>query len=356
MSMTSVPRRLGRWLVRYRVAVFLVLALALLDRLIAAHADLWRRYDPVFYRDRLTTCRSQRWDLVVLGGSPALCGIDVDRLAGLTFRGEKLDTAFNLGLPLATTAEVAYAVEQGLPVSPRLLVYGIAPTDLNGSRFEPQGARHLIATRHLPGVLWERPRHAGYLSLHHAKERLSQCWPLLHYSEGIRLWAAEQSAELWPGLCPDAVALARANQQTAAILRTPRGVTPTGCVAPESRYSHRKSSGQPLPLFPFLKNYDPCGYLPFLHRLLDEAERHHTPLVLVSLPFCADVEERDHTAEMATYRAVLAEVERQRGVTILWPTRAELGLTDADFADQAHLNADGVTRLTTWLRRALEGL
>src|SRR5262245_14072515 len=100
MPTESRWRRLWRRLVRYRVLVYLLLLLFAADWLVASRAAVWRAYNPVFYRDRLDVCRARTWDVVVVGGSPVMYGIDADVLAGVRYRREVLEGAFNLGLPL----------------------------------------------------------------------------------------------------------------------------------------------------------------------------------------------------------------------------------------------------------------
>src|SRR5437870_2842307 len=119
----------GAVLRRYRVIVWFVVSLAALDALLAANARRWRSYDPHPYRERIARCRSRAWDLVVVGGSPAMCGIDPALLVGTSWRGGPVRSAYNLGLPLGTIAEVCHAVEHGLTAPPRLLVYAATATD-----------------------------------------------------------------------------------------------------------------------------------------------------------------------------------------------------------------------------------
>src|SRR5580704_8843011 len=66
------PCRGARGWLRYRVFVYFVLGLAAVDVVIAACAGVWRAYNPNFYLGRLETCRRQPWDLVIVGGSPAM--------------------------------------------------------------------------------------------------------------------------------------------------------------------------------------------------------------------------------------------------------------------------------------------
>ena len=102
-----------RWAV-CRVVVFFLLALIALDFLVAAHSRFWRDYDPDPYFERLETCRRQPWDLVVVGGSPVMYGLNPSVLSGVAYRG-RVDRVYNLGLPLATASEVDLAVEHDLP-------------------------------------------------------------------------------------------------------------------------------------------------------------------------------------------------------------------------------------------------
>jgi hypothetical protein len=117
-------------------------------------------------------------------------------------------------------------------------------------------------------------------------------------------------------------------------------------------YDRQKASGAVPTCFPFLEHYQ-LGYLPYLDCLLGWAERRAVTVVLVDLPVPADLEERLYPQVFASYRAALAEVERTRGVRVLHATRPAVGLTDADFADQIHLNASGAARLSAWLRSRL---
>ena len=90
--------------------------------------------------------------MVIVGGSPTMAGIDAAVLSGTHWQGRPLLHCFNLGLPLATTAEVCLAVEHAIGPSPRLLLYGIAVTDLNSSRLEPGGPRQLMSARDLAAL------------------------------------------------------------------------------------------------------------------------------------------------------------------------------------------------------------
>jgi hypothetical protein len=345
-----------RGLVRFRFVLFLVAVLLVLDVLVRGHAHRWRAYDPVLYRERLDACRRGQWDVVVVGGSPVMCGIDTDLLAGARWQGRPLERCFNLGLPLATTAEIWHAVEHGVTRRPRLLLYGITVTDLNGSRLEPNGPRQLMSARDLARWARMRPDALRWGLSHHLSEHFAALWSLSYYRDGVRLWAADRFGSCWPGLCPEAAAEARQNLQRSATLHSARGLTATRPVPLALRLSYLKESGQPLPPFGWLDDYQPDGYLPYLHRLFDWCERQGVPVVLVNMPAPADLEERLHPRECAAYRVTLAREAAERGVRVLWPTREAVGLTDADFSDLIHLNGDGATRLSLWIRRAIEQL
>src|SRR5207244_3120537 len=105
-------------------------------------------------------------DLVIVGGSPTMCGIDPALLVGTPWRCAPVRSAYNLGLPLGTTAEVCHAVEHGLAAAPRLLVYGATATDFNDNRVEPNGARQLMTAA--DAVRWAaaRPGDAGWCARH----------------------------------------------------------------------------------------------------------------------------------------------------------------------------------------------
>lgn len=340
------------WWGKYRVLLFFALGLLAVDAVIAHYKSLWRSYESHPYRDRLEACRQQRFDIIVLGSSPALYGIDPNLLVGMRRDGTVLESAFDLAFPLATTAEVYHAVEHGLAAPPRLFVYGITATDINDDRVVPQSPRELMDARDVVRWCRERPESTWWAVRNYGGERLTGAWKLMQYRDGIRLWAADKVENLWPGLCPEVAAEARAARERRESLRGSNGFQspePT----PDFRLDCLKAAGKVEDTFSFLENYHVGVYLVYLHRLLDWAEIHHVPIVLVDMPVSADLDQRICPQAFATFRAALAEVERKRAVRILRPTREEVGLTDADFADVVHLNQSGAKRLTTWLRREL---
>src|SRR5258707_1123600 len=85
-TIPTEPKR-RRGLHRYRVVIWFAVALAIIDSLVAANSHRWRAYDPHPYQERLARCRQHSWDLIVAGGSPAMCGIDPTILIGAAWRG-----------------------------------------------------------------------------------------------------------------------------------------------------------------------------------------------------------------------------------------------------------------------------
>jgi hypothetical protein len=337
---------------RYRVLFYLLAALVVLDLVVAGQRRLWHTYDPDEYRERLLACRRRPHDLVVVGGSTVGEGIDPTVLSGVSWHGQRLDDVFSLGLPGATTSEVWVAVRNGLPASPRLLVYGITASDLNDNRNEPHGPRSLMTAADLADWFRHHRSRATWAVRNYLRERLGRLWSLSYYRNGIRLWAADQAEHLWPGLFPEAATEARTALSFTAAVRQDHGFAPRPD-AQVRRLDQLKAAGSYGPPFHFLDNYRLGEYLSCLHCLLDWCEQRGVAVVLLDMPVSADLEERFHPAEFARYREMLAELQRRRGVRILSAGRATLGLTDADFADLIHLNASGTARLSGWLRRQL---
>ena len=136
--MRERARNLLKTVRRYRVAIWLLVVLVLLDRAVASRGEAMGCLRSAPIPRRLVRCREGRWDLLVVGGSPAMCGIDPAVMTGTPWRGQRLKTTFNLGLPLATAAEIWLAAEHGPRVPPKLLLMALA-TDFNDSRTEESG-------------------------------------------------------------------------------------------------------------------------------------------------------------------------------------------------------------------------
>lgn len=342
--------RLGR----LRVVLYLLLGLFLVDRVVAAHARLWRSYAPRYYRERVEACRSGKWDIVLVGGSPVMGDVNSDILQGVYWEGRPLEHPFNLGLPLATASEVYHAVVHGLRTPPRLLVYGITASDINEDRVEPQGPCDLMTIRESECWIRERPEAAQWCVRQVVQERLARTWKLYYYREGIRLWLADCIERRWPGTCPQAATAARDGLNHWAALHSSHGMVPAPPVPPALCLARAKASGEKLKDFPFLDHYLIAGYVRHVNRLLDWAREHDVAVVLVDMPVTKDLETGSYAAAFREYRGFLSELERERHVRVLHATRESVGLTNADFADWIHLNADGNARFSVWLRHALE--
>ena len=66
---------------------YLLLGLVIVDIAVFARRELWRRYDPDDYLERVNDCRRRPRDLVVVGGSTVVMGIDPAALSGLRRHG-----------------------------------------------------------------------------------------------------------------------------------------------------------------------------------------------------------------------------------------------------------------------------
>jgi hypothetical protein len=346
---TPPPPRRGR----LRVVAFFLLGLVALDFAVAANRRTWRAYDPDEYRERVRGCRREKPDFVIVGGSPVSEGVDPAVLAGLTWRGCPLDRPYNLGLPGATTSEVWHAVEHGAVTPPRLLVYGVTASDLNDGRDEPHGPQSLMDAADVACWARLRPAAAEWCARQWAVACAERAWNLYYFRNGVRLWAADEAGCLSPGLCPEAASEAREGLAKSAALAAHHGFAPDPASRPR-RLDRLKEAGSYGPPFRFLDHYRLGGHLAYLHRLLDWAAARGVEVVLVDMPVSADLEERFHPAEFAAYRDALAGVEHGRGVRVLRASREAVGLSDADFADLIHLNADGAARFSAWLRGRLE--
>lgn len=331
----------------------MLLGLVLINLIVQANRRLWRTYDPRFYRDRVAFCRDGAWDLVVAGGSPAMAGIDADVLEGLRWRGKPVQRAFNLGLPLGTVVDVSLAAEHGLSKKPpRLLVYGVAITDLNGSRVEPQGQRFLMNWADLWRWTRLRPERARSAVREFLKDCRDGFCPLARHNDGLRFCVADWLDRHWDGFSGATGQTAARNLHDSELLQRNEGCLSRSAPTPDRRLSTRKALGQREP-FAYLDRYDVSGHYVYLQRLLNWTRANGVELVLVEMPMAADLE-RDYPREFAQFRTLLREVAQRQNLQLLTPTRQQLGLTDAEFLDLVHLNGDGVARFSVWLRRALE--
>jgi hypothetical protein len=341
---------------RFRVFAFLLLGLAGVDALLATQRDRWRAYSPDDYREKRHLVGRAAPDLLLVGGSPVSEGLDPSAFDGLVWRGTAFERPFNYGLPGGTTTEFWHALKNGVRRPPRLLVYGITASDLNDRRQEPHGAYALMTGADLADWCRDRPRSAEWAARQFAQGKLSRSWQLFRYRNAVRLWAADAAERLWPGSFPETAAEARRNLAFSEALRRP-GAFARAPGFLHGRYDVKKATGAELPPFDFFNRYRiDGGHLGCLHRLLDWSAGRGVEVVLVDMPVTADLEEKWYAAEFAQYRDKLAEIERARSLTVIRATREAVGLTDAHFADQIHLNADGSARLSAWLRDRLEAV
>jgi hypothetical protein len=329
--------------------LWFVAALVALDLLVRANVRVWRDYDTDDYREKVDCCRREMPDLVVVGGSPVAAGIDPAVLAGVAWQGKPLQTAYNLGLPGATTSEVWLSVEHGVRTPPRLLVYGVTATDLNDDRDEPHGPRSLMDAADVAAAVRARPRSAEWCVRQFAGACAEQLWSLYAWRNGIRLWAADWAERLCPGACPAAAAEARLGLSYGATIWANHGYAPRLDIF-KGNFAADLRAGCVYPPLTFLSNFHLGGHLSCLHRLLDWADSNGVAVVLVDMPVTSDLDVRLHPQEFAAYRSALATIERTRRVRVERASREEVGLSDEDFRDQIHLNASGAARLSAWLR------
>jgi hypothetical protein len=344
---TFVPVRLTR----YRVLACFLVGLLALDGVVRLNARLWDDHDPNEYAERLARCRGRAWDLVVLGGSPVAEGVDPAILRGLNWRGQIIRRVYNLGLSGGTASEFWHALEHGVTVRPKLLVYGITASDLNDNRNETHGPSELMELGDLARWLAERPDSRAWLLRQYGRACLERCWGLYEYRNGIRLWAAHRVDEICPGLFPQVAAEVHANVDHSETLARGHGYAPQASFQ-EMRYSRTKASGGKVAPFPFLEGFRLGHHLACVHRIRAWADRHKVDLVLVDMPMSADLEAR-HASVFLRYRRLLRDLQVEHGFRVLHGDREAVGLDDDHFADLAHLNQWGADRFGHWLRTAL---
>jgi hypothetical protein len=332
----------------WKVVILLLVGLIVVDVAVRAHRSLWFRFDPHPYRDHLEGCRRQRWDMLIVGGSPTGYAIDPAILAGARWHGQPLRDIYNFGLPLATAAEVFESARHGLTAPPRLLLYGVCVSDFNEDRRVPEGPQYLMNSADLVRWIGHRPG-AGLWGLKQfALQRLGDVWQLFANRRGIRLWAEQCFAEACPGLAGECDADASANY---CAWRYGNGYIAPANAPFRALLPEQGADG----LGCFLEKYRLGAYFTYLDDLAAWTAARGIPLVLVDMPVHASLETH-YPQVFERYRARLAETERAMGLPVLRPTRAALGLDDSCFGDPYHLNAKGSRRLSEWIRQALEGL
>jgi len=347
-------RRLAGFVSRNRTVVLFTLFMLGADFVVGRFTATWERHSPDDYAARVTGCARARRDLVFVGGSPVTEGIDPGRIAGIDWNGRSLASAYAVGLSGGTTSDFYHAVVRACPAPPRVLVYGITASDLNDSRHEPHGPYSLMTWGDLTRWVRLRPESAEWVTRHFVRARVGQASNLYRYRHGIRMWAATEADRLLPGSCPESVREADDLRDSAEALETGSGYAPARGFA-VGRYDAIKAAELSPGPFTYLDKYRTGSHLKYLHLLIDWCDANGVELVLIDMPVTADLEAK-YPAAFAEYRTRLAEVERDRGLPVLRPTRTAVGLTDAHFADLIHMNRDGAARFSAWVRAALEGV
>jgi hypothetical protein len=355
VTVVTVPGRLAAerepFLRRHRTMVLFAALLVGTDVLIGRFAAVWDRHSPDDYAARVTACAREPRDLVFVGGSPVAEAIDPDRVAGVVRGGRPLASVYAVGLSGATTSDVYHAVLRACPTPPRVLVYGVTASDLNDARHEPHGPHSLMTWGDLAGWVRLRPEAAEWAVRHFVQSRAGDVSNLFRYRHGIRMWATCRAEEAFPGSSPEAFREADELRERAGALATGNGYAPARGFA-VGRYDAVKAAGLPPQDFPYLRKYRTGSHLKYLHRLVEWCAAGGTELVLLDMPVTADLEAR-FPAEFAEYRGRLAELERDRGVTVVRLTREAAGLTDAEFADVIHMNRAGAARFSDRVRAVL---
>lgn len=339
---------------RLRGPFRVLLALVLLDLAVLATAGVWERHSPDDYAARVGGCAKDRRDAVFVGGSTVSEGIVPREIAGANWNGEALNDIYAVGLPGGTTSEFYHAVKRACPTPPRLLVYGITASDLNDGRHEPHGPASLMTFGDTFDWAVSRPDSREWVLRQYASARISRASSLWRYRHGIRMWSAFQFEALFPGACPESAAEAGQLRNYADALRAGDGYAPAAASV-EQRYDHVKEVNGELPPFPFLNKYRTGSHRTYLHRLVRWTTDNRVSLVLVDMPVTEDLEAK-HPAAFAEYRALLAEEEATRGLTVIRAHRDAVGITTAGFADTIHLNGVGAKFFSKWLKGKLDEL
>ena len=337
---------------RIRLLLWLVFGLAAIDCIIAQTHSIWDRYSPDDYAERVNACASHPRDFVIVGGSPVSEGIDPTQMLGVQWQGQTLDDGYAVGLPGGTTSDIYHAVLRSCPTPPKLLIYGIAASDINDSRHEPHGAHSLMTAGDWYDWVRLRPDSAEWITRHYWKGQLQQLWQAYHYQHGIRMWAADQFEQHFPSACPESAKEAREKLAYTEAMRHHRGYAPAAWFE-QSRYDHLKEQGWVAPPFAYLHKFATGSHLKYLHELAEWCQEHGTTLIVLEMPITQDLDNR-HAAEQAEFRRRLLEFEQSHDVAVWSGHRDHVGLTDEHFADLTHLNRAGAVKFSHWLRQQLE--
>ena len=337
---------------RFRLLLWLILGLVSLDCIIARTHTIWDRYSPDDYAERVNTCASHQQDFVVVGGSPVSEGVDPAQIIGGHWQDETLKQGFAVGLPGGTTSDIYHAVLRSCPSPPKLLIYGIAASDINDARHEPHGAHTLMTCSDWLEWVRLRPDSASWITRHYWKGQLQQLWRAYHYQHGIRMWAADSFEQQFPDSCPESAKEAREKLAYTDAMRHNHGYAPASWFE-FARYDLLKAQGWIAPPFAYLDKFHTGSHLRYLHKLADWCDEHDTTLIVVEMPITVDLENR-HAIEQAEFRKRLLEFEASRNVAVWSGHRDHVGLDDQHFADLTHLNRAGASQFSNWLRKRIE--
>jgi len=327
---------------------FLLVGLLLIELTIRQFSTTWERYSPDDYAIRVQHCAAESRDFVLVGGSPVSEGLDPSLIAGVKWKQQTLNNGYAVGLPGGTTTDVYFATKQSCQSWPKLLIYGVAASDLNDSRNEPHGAASLLSWADWQEAISTRPDAAKWLTKHFLQSRASECFAAWHYRHGIRMFAADQFVKQFPSSCPESFAEAERQRDYADRLLISNGYAPASHFATRC-YSDMKKSGWIAPPFSYLAKYKTGSHLRYLHKLHELCCSNSCDLVILEMPATRDLEER-HPAEIMEFRRVIRDFCDTFQVNRLVATRTEVELDDGHFADLIHLNATGAERLSRWLK------
>ena len=189
---------------RLRPVTLLAISLLALDLAVRHFAPVWERHSPDDYAARIDGCRARPRDFIVVGGSPVSEGFDPEAMAGLTWQGRPLSDGYAVGLPGATTTDIYHALRHAAPVAPKLVIYGLSPTDLNDARNEPHGAYSIDTAADVADIWRTRPDVRSWTVKRYAEGWARSLWGVYRYRHGIRMAAALACNGRSPDSCPGA--------------------------------------------------------------------------------------------------------------------------------------------------------
>jgi hypothetical protein len=262
---------------------------------------------------------------------------------------------YTLGLSGGTTTDFYHALIHSCPTPPKLLVYGITASDLNDSRHEPHGPHSLMTWGDLREFMSVRPEASNWTVRHFLRGRFETASNLFHYRHAIRMWSAFQADAIVPGCCTETLKEAAEQRDHADELASGNGYAPMKGfqVAPFTEFKRIQATGTRFDRLHYLDKYATGSHAKYLFKIIEWCHANGVELVLLDIPVTADLE-RMYPKEFAEFRSLVANVERERGVTVLRPTRELIGVGDDQFADLIHMNRAGAAKLSQWLHAQLD--